>query len=252
MTGLFTGRSLTSRFINGVLLGMVLCGLSPSLSAANWWDKLFEKDKKDSPASALSSTEISGAFKEALSLGVDKVAAQLASPDGFNADELIHIPLPKEFKSARKILAKVGYADQLDELELKLNRAAEAATPEAKALFLKAIEEMTFDDVEAIYRGKEDAVTEYFRQKMSPQLSKVMQPVIENSLSEVGALQLYDQVISKYRDIPFVPDLKADLTGHVIERGLAGLFHYIAIEEAAIRKDPVKQTTELLKKVFQQ
>lgn len=234
-------------------LCLLLATVSSSTAAANWWDKLFGEDKAtDTAVAALTSGEISEAFKEALSLGVDKVAVQLAKPDGFNGDQQIHIPLPAEFKQAKKLLDKVGYGEVLDDLELKLNRAAEAATPQAKELFVDAINQLTFEDVQGIYKGGDNAATAYFREKMTPQLAEVMQPVIADSLSDVGAVQLYDQLLAKYKDIPFAPDLKANLTDHVIDRGLSGLFHYIGQEEAAIRKDPLKQGSALLKKVFMQ
>jgi len=79
-----------------------------------------------------------------------------------------------------------------------------------------------------------------------------MTPVVEQSLAEVGAVKMYDQAIGDYKSIPFVPDIKADLTGHVLEGGLSGMFHYLAKEEAEIRKNPVKRTTELLQRVFGQ
>ncbi len=65
-----------------------------------------------------------------------------------------------------------------------------------------------------------------------------------------GLVQAYDAVMGQYRSIPFVPDVKADLTTYVIEKGMAGIFYYLAKEEAAIRQDPVKRTTEILEIVF--
>ncbi len=86
---------------------------------------------------------------------------------------------------------------------------------------------------------------------MSPSLAKEMQPIIENSLSDVGAIKAYGEVMDKYQSIPFVPDIKkTDLNDYVIQKGMDGIFHYMAEEEAAIRKNPAKQTTELLKRVF--
>ena len=85
---------------------------------------------------------------------------------------------------------------------------------------------------------------------MSPALAKEMQPVVDQSLAQVGAVQTYDKVMGEYRAIPFVPDVKADLTNYVVEKGMAGIFHYMAAEEAAIRQNPVKRTTELLQRVF--
>ncbi|PKN47874.1 MAG: DUF4197 domain-containing protein, partial [Deltaproteobacteria bacterium HGW-Deltaproteobacteria-16] len=129
-------------------------------------------------------------------------------------------------------------------------RAAEAATPKAKALFLQAIKEMTFEDVRKIYAGPEDSATRYFQGKMTPALQKEMLPIVEKSLSQVGAIQAYDTVMGQYKALPFVPDVKANLTGHVLQKALDGIFFYIAKEEAGIRNDPEKQTTALLKKVF--
>jgi hypothetical protein len=170
--------------------------------------------------------------------------------DGFNTDPEIHIPLPKQLDGVKSVLDKVGMSGLLKDLELKLNRAAEAATPEAKKLFSRAISEMSFDDVKKIYEGPENAATQYFRSKMSPSLAKEMEPVINNSLSEVGAVQSYDNVMKAYQSVPFVPDVKADLTDYVIEKGMDGIFYYMAKEEAAIRANPAKRTTDLLKRVF--
>jgi hypothetical protein len=77
-----------------------------------------------------------------------------------------------------------------------------------------------------------------------------MRPVIDQQLDEVGAIKSFDSVMSKYKSLPFVPDVKSDLSAHVLDKALAGIFHYIGKEEAAIREDPLKQTTKLLKKVF--
>lgn len=138
----------------------------------------------------------------------------------------------------------------LDELETKMNRAAEVATAKAEELFLKAIGEMTFEDVKGIYKGPDDAATAYFRRTMSPDLARAFKPVVEQALSRVGAVRSYEKVMGKYRSLPFVPDVKADLTNHVVSKGINGIFLYLAKEEAAIRKDPAQRTTELLRRVF--
>ena len=225
---------------------------------ASWFDDLLDTfgGKKSEPSSiteqvqALTDGDINAAFKQALDLGSQEVVQQLSLQDGFNADQLIRIPLPTQLEKARSLLARVKLDGQLDDLEIRLNRAAEAAAPQAKALFADAIKQMTFDDVRSIYKGADNAATLYFQDKMTPSLTQAMAPIIESSLLQVGALKQYDNLISGYRKIPFVPDLKADLTSHVINGSLNGLFYYLAEQEAAIRKDPVKQTTELLKRVF--
>ena len=95
-----------------------------------------------------------------------------------------------------------------------------------------------------------DAATQYFRRTMSDPLRMAMRPVVDDTLQQVGAVQAYDQTMARYKDIPFVQDVKADLSNHVLDRALNGLFLYLAKEEAAIRDQPVKRTTDILKKVF--
>ncbi|MBZ4659730.1 MAG: hypothetical protein JG766_1653 [Desulfacinum sp.] len=109
---------------------------------------------------------------------------------------------------------------------------------------------MTLEDVRKIYEGPEDAATQYFRSKMSKPLAQQMTPVVSESLQDVGALKTYDNVMSEYRSVPFVPDARADLTEYVTEKAIDGIFHYMGKEEAAIRRNPAKRTTELLRKLF--
>ena len=102
----------------------------------------------------------------------------------------------------------------------------------------------------AIYKGLEDSATQYFKEKMSPQLAKEIAPIIDKGLSKAGAVQAYDRVMGQYKALPFGPDVKADLKDYVTKKGIDGIFYYMALEEAAIRQDPAKRTTELLRRVF--
>ena len=221
---------------------------------SSWWQKgvdlLKSPGAADTAKQALSSEEIGAGLKDALLVGSGNVVSQLGRLDGFNLDPAIHIPLPKQLETVKSLLGKAGMSSVLDDLELKLNRAAEVATPKAKALFSQAISEMTFEDAMNIYNGPDDGATRYFQEKMTPPLAKEMQPVVDQSLAEVGAVQAYDNVMGEYRAIPFVPDVKADLTTYVVDKGMSGIFHYMAVEEAAIRQNPAKRTTELLQRVF--
>jgi len=194
--------------------------------------------------------EIAAGLKEALRVGSRNVVKTLRKKDGFNLDPNIHISLPEVFDPMNGILATVGLSSLLDDLELRLNRAAEAATPKAKDLFLDAIGKMTFRDVQSIFQGPDDAATRYFKDTMSPELATALRPVVNRVLSEVGAIQAYDKLMGRYRALPLVPDIKADLTEHVVQKTMDGIFLYMAREEAAIRKDPAKRTTALLRRVF--
>lgn len=198
----------------------------------------------------LSNSEIASGLKDALRVGTETVVSQLGRIDGFNADPAIHIPLPDSLKQVKSALSALGMTAMLDDLELKLNRAAEAATPPAKKLFWDAIAAMTIDDVRGIYNGPDDSATRYFQGKMSAPLAAEMQPVVEDALNKVGAIQSYDAVMGQYAGLPFVPDVKADLNSYVVDKGMEGIFHYVAKEEAAIRNDPLKRSTDILQKVF--
>jgi len=189
-------------------------------------------------------------LKEALRVGSETVVARLGQTDGFNADPAIHIPLPKSFTTVQSALKPLGMSYLLDDLETKLNRAAEQATPKAKELFL------------VLYRaddaGRRDGDLQWSTRRGNPLLpgedvqaaGVAMKPIVDQTLTQAGAVQAYDNVMGQYRTVPFVPDVKADLSGYVVEQGMNGIFHYLAQEEAAIRQNPAKRTTELLKTVF--
>lgn len=254
-----------SSFLNMIVSRALVSVLFMSASAygnASWWDKAKEL-VKDTPlediaapanvgGSSLSNTDITAAFKQALELGSQKVVNQLGTVDGFNKDATVRIPMPQSLQAVSGALKSVGLGYMVDDFTLRLNRAAEQATPEAKALFVDTIKGMKFDDVRRIYNGPEDSATRFFEERMTPDLTKAMEPIISDSLSQVGAVAYYDKMISAYKNIPFVPDVKSDLISHVSEGALDGVFHYLAEQEAAIRQDPVRQTTILLKKVFGQ
>lgn len=199
---------------------------------------------------ALSVAEIAGGLKEALQVGTGNVVTQLGAADGFNTDPDVHIPLPESLGSVQSALGAVGMSGMLDDLELRLNRAAETATPKAKELFWDSITDMTLDDAKGILDGPDDAATSYFQAKMSAPLAQEMGPIVSDSLADVGAIKAYDDVMGQYDKLPFVPDAKADLTEWVVEKGMDGIFLYLAKEEAAIRANPTKRTTALLQKVF--
>ncbi len=207
-------------------------------------------NSSNSGASSLTNSEIISGLKEALETGTGTVVSQLGAENGFNSDSNIHIPLPSYLSRVQTLMDKAGMGSYGDDLELKLNRAAEAATPKAKELFVDAISQMSFDDAKSILNGADDAATQYFKEKTSDDLTKAFTPVVEETLEEIGAVKSYDQMVGKYKTLPLVPDVKGDLTNYAVKEALDGIFYYLAQEEKAIRENPAKQTTALLKKLF--
>jgi len=183
-------------------------------------------------------------------VGTNTVVAQVGKRNGFYQDTAIHISLPASLARVQRTLNKVGLSSSLDELELSLNRAAEQAVPKAKKLFLQAIRDMSWDDVMQIYNGPDNAATRYFQNKMTPALKREMYPAIQTTLASAGVIKAYDKVMKQYYAVPYVPHIKVDVEDYTLEKTLAGMFYYLAKEEAAIRRDPRKRTTELLKRVF--
>lgn len=241
-------KKIARTTIHATLVAL-LVGSPPA--GADWLDDLLGKGKKtETTTSSLTTSQVGAGLKEALEVGTVRVVDTLGRPDGFNGDPLIRIPLPDSMKTVQSALSKIGMAGTLDNLELELNRAAEVATPQAKALFLDAIRALTLDDVMAIYKGPDDAATQYLRGQMSAPLADAMVPVVDQSLDQVGAVATYETAMSQYNALPFVPAVDADLTSYVVDKGLDGIFLYLAKEEAAIRNDPVERTTALLQQVF--
>ena len=230
-----------------------------ALAKSSWMDqgksllKNFGTDTGSSETvsvSDLTKSEIIAGLKQALEKGAEAVVSQLGAQDGFLSDTNVHIPLPENLSRVKSLLDKAGMGAYTDEVELKLNRAAEAAAPKAKALFVDAISQMKMEDARKILDGPDDAATAYFREKMSGGLVKEMSPVIDNTLDTVGAVKAYDDMMGQYKRLPLVPDVKGNLTAYTAGKAVDGIFYYLAKEEKAIRENPAKRTTELLQKVF--
>ncbi|PID60079.1 MAG: hypothetical protein CSB44_11280 [Gammaproteobacteria bacterium] len=204
----------------------------------------------ETSSGALGNGEIASGLKQALTIGTGKVVSQLGRSGGFSNDAVVRIPLPSALVEARKVASKFGMGGMFDDLELKLNEAAEAATPKARELFVGAITSMTVSDARGILNGPDDAATSYFRDKTGAELSREMRPIIDNALADVGAVTTFNKLMNRYNAIPGMPAVNTDLTGYVVEKANDGIFHYVAEEEKAIRENPLERSTELLQRVF--
>jgi hypothetical protein len=203
-----------------------------------------------SSGSGLSPSQIGGGLKEALSVGAQRTVGRVGRSGGYMNDPSIRIPLPGALESVRPALAMVGGSQLVDDLQLKMNRAAEAAAPKALDIFTDAISKMSITDAQQILQGPNDAATQYFKRNTTRPLTQAFTPIVDHSLADVGAVQAMGAVTQKTAAIPGAGMGNFGLTDFVVEKALAGLFHYIAQEEAAIRTNPAARSTELLKTVF--
>lgn len=194
--------------------------------------------------------EIGQGLKEALELGIAAGAERLSVTDGYYKS-LYKILLPDEAKSVvKKLSALPGFENLEEDLVLKINRSAEDAAKSAKPIFVDAIRGMTFQDATNILMGPQDAATTYLHDKTNDQLYAAFKPVIIESLNKNGVLDLWDNTMKSYNKLPFVKKVNPDMADHITNKALDGLFDMVAKEEMAIRKDPVKRVSSLLKKVF--
>jgi Protein of unknown function (DUF4197) len=198
----------------------------------------------------LTTDQIDLGLREALRVGTETVVTQLGRQGGFSLDPQIHIPLPQTLATAHSALSKIGMGGLTADLEKRMNQAAELAVPEAQSLFISAIKQMTIADARTILSGQSDAATQYLRRTMGPSLGVKIQPIITSTLTQAGAVQAYDRVMGQYASLPFISNVKTDMNSYVTEKALDGIFYYVAQEEAQIRANPAKRTTEILRTVF--
>ena len=201
---------------------------------------------------SLSQNEIGLGLKDALKVASQRVVGRVGKADGYNGDPAIRIPLPDAVQKIEGPLRAIGASGVLDDLRLKMNRAAEQAAPKALDIFIDAGSKMTFDDARTILTGPQDSATQYFKRTTSETLTRSFRPVVDGALSSVGAVIAFNGVQTRAREIPFIGQTIGNfsLTDFTVLKALDGLFHYLAVEEAAIRSNPVARSTDLLKKVF--
>ncbi|WP_319409303.1 DUF4197 domain-containing protein [uncultured Desulfosarcina sp.] len=230
---------------------LLTCLLIPFSSGYADFGSIFKKVQEViGGSSGVSQNEIVDGLKEALQIGTGNTVQALSQLNGYYGNPQLKIPLPQSFQKFDKILRATGFESELDAFELSMNRAAEKAAPEAKALFVDAIKSMTFADADKILKGADNEATVYFKNKTSEKLQALFKPIIGQSMNSVGVTRYYQSLTEKIQTLPFVSDYAVDLDAYVTEKSIDGLFFRLAEEEAKIRNDPAARVTELLKKVF--
>ena len=239
-----------------LLLSVIILAVinTHSTVQAQLFDVLKNKSKElfkdNAKVNGFTEQEAVDALKEALTNGITKGTAIVSKQDGYFSNPIIKIPFPKDAENVEQTLRKIGMGKQVDDAVLSLNRAAEDAAKSALDIFIDAIKQMSFADAYSIVRGDKNAGTVFLRKATSISLTNKFKPIIKQSLDKVEATKYWTTVMTTYNQVPFVKKVNPDLTAYVTERALDGLFTMIEQEEASIRKDPMKQASSLLKKVF--
>jgi hypothetical protein len=199
---------------------------------------------------SLSNADAASGLKDALSQGAAAAVSKLGVTDGFLGNAKVKIPLPDALKRVESGLRLLGMQKQADELVTAMNRAAEQAVPEAKALLVGAVKNMSVQDAKGILTGGDTAATEYFRKTTSAQLTQKFLPIVTKATAKVGLAEKYNNLAGKGAQLGLVDAKQAKIEDYVTQKALDGLFLMIAEQEKAIRKDPVGTATGMAQKVF--
>lgn len=199
---------------------------------------------------ALSGSDINAGLKEALTRGAEAAVAQLGQKDGFFGNAALKIPLPPSLQKAEKAMRMVGLGRQADELVLSMNRAAEAAVPEAKTLLVDAVKDMTLEDAKGILTGGKTSATDFFRARTEAKLTERFGPVVKATTDQVGLARQYNQYAGMAAQFNLIDREQASVDHYVTREALDRLYTVIGEKEAALRANPMQAGSDLLKKVF--
>ena len=200
--------------------------------------------------SGVTQQEAGSGLKETLNLASDAAVQRLGAKDGFLKNPKVRIPLPDGLRQAESAMKLMGKGDDFDKLEVSINRAAEAAMPEAKQLLLDAVKGMSVQDAKGILSGGDDAVTKFFKRKTEKPLAAKFLPIVKQTTDEVGLAKQYNSLAGQASSLGLIKKEDGTIESYVTRKALDGLFLMLAEEEKAIRKNPVESGSALLKKIF--
>lgn len=201
-------------------------------------------------AGAVSDKDSVAALKTALGQGAERAVSTLGVADGFLGNPKVKIPLPPALAKGERAFKMLGLDKQANSLVTAMNRAAEAAVPEARTLLVDSVKQMSFDDARQILTGGDDAATQYFKRSSYDKLAARFLPIVKQTTDKTELAQQYNQFAGQAARFGVIDARDAKVEDYVTRKALDGLFTMIAEEERAIRKDPLGQASKLLQSVF--
>ena len=199
---------------------------------------------------SLSDRDASGGLREALTQGAGHAVQMLGAKDGFLRNKKVRIPLPDGLAQVEPVMRMAGRGQDLDDLVKTMNRAAEAAVPEAQTLLVDAVKQMSVEDARKILAGGDDSATRYFKSKTQPQLTERFLPIVKRSTDRLALSEQYNKLAGQAASFGLVKGEDAQIEGYVTRKALDGLYLMIAEEEKAIRKNPMQAAGSLAQKAF--
>ena len=201
-------------------------------------------------AAGITESDAALGMRAALERGASSAVALLGKSGGFLDNPKVRIPLPGFLNDAAKILKFTGQQGRVDELVNAMNRAAEAAVPQAKSLLVNAVKAMSVEDGKQILTGGDNSVTRFFADKTRAPLGVTFLPIVTKATEKVALADKYNAVAGKAAGLGLVGKDDANIQQYVTGKALDGLYLMIGEEERKIRRDPVATGSAILQKVF--
>jgi hypothetical protein len=212
----------------------------------------------------LTETEVISGLKEALITGAKNSAQRLAAENGYYGDALVKIFLPDEAKVIVDNISKIPGGTQLvEDVILRINRAAEDAAKEVAPIFVNSVTQMTIKDAFNILNGADNAATNYLRNTTYNELYALYKPRIQTSTEKkiIGNISTKDSWLTltgKWNTLANsiagklanLKPVNTDLDDFLTNKALSGVFLKVEGEELKIRKEVSARVTPLLQKVF--
>lgn len=199
---------------------------------------------------SISNSDATSGLRQALTDGSAAAVSLLGKENGFFGNPKVKIPLPPSMQRVEGAMRMVGMRKQADELVLSMNRAAEAAVPEARALLVDSVKKMSVQDAKGILTGGDTAATEYFKRTTQAQLTQRFLPIVRKATERVGLAQQYNNLATQGAQFGLVKQDDASIESYVTRKALDGLYLMIAEQEKAFRANPVGASSDIVKKVF--
>lgn len=220
-----------------IVFGLLASAATPAFAQPRLLDTLTE-------------TDAGRGVREALGLAARNATTRLGRTDGFWGVPRVRIPLPGVLGQTQRSLSRMGMSGPLDDLQLSLNRAAETTMPRAGRLFADAVRTITLNDALDIVRGPEDSATRYLRGRTEPRLTTLLRPPMTTALTQSGAFGLMRAALRQIGMSSMSGDVRTQIIDGATAKALDGCFLFISEEERAIRRDPVRRTSDILRRVF--
>jgi hypothetical protein len=199
---------------------------------------------------SITNTDATNGLRQALVDASRVAVSQLGVENGFLGNPKVKIPLPPALQRIEGALRFAGMRRQADELVLAMNRAAEAAVPEAQALLVEAVRKMTVQDAKGILTGGDTAATEYFRRATQAQLTQRFLPIVKDATDRVGLAAQYNNLAGQAMQLGLLRQEQSTIESYVTAKALDGLYLVIGEQERALRQNPLGAASGIVRKVF--